>query len=133
MKERRSRSLTAKQRYWLEHVRACESGGQVLASYAGSHDLGVGQLYSWRTRLRKMGLLGGSVSARGSEGKKGCGSVAQRRGKKSSKLGFTAVRVPAPDGPAVRIRFRNGILLELGSSVDGTPDGQLLSLLAALP
>ena len=134
MSERRAKRLTAKQRYWLEHVRACAESGEVPAKYAASHDLGVRQFYSWRARLGKMGLLGEAVSPRRSGRKRGAGEVGRRSAKASPKLGFTAVRVssPGPEG-ALRIRFRNGILLELGSSFRGVPDAQLLSLLAALP
>jgi transposase-like protein len=134
MRKGRNERLTAKQRYWLEHVRACEESGQVLAKYAASHDLGVGQLYSWRTRLRKRGLLGDSASPRRSGPKRGTAPAGRTSGKRSGKLGFTAVRVVTPEsGGDLRIRFRNGILLEFASSFRGVPDAQLLAMLAALP
>jgi len=130
MRDVGSRGLTKKQQLWLRHLEACEAGGQVLAGYAASHGLGVGQLYSWRSRLRRKGLLGGSVWSRGSETQRGAVPVARALMKRPAELGFTAVRVvrgePVFD---LRIRFGNGIVLECGR---WTPDARLLALLAAL-
>ena len=49
--------MTAKQRYWLEHIKACEAMGQSLSAYAAEHHLGLKSCYRWKSRLAQMGLL----------------------------------------------------------------------------
>jgi hypothetical protein len=46
-----------RQRYWLGHLRACETAGQTLVAYAAAHDLDVKALYNAKSRLRKQELL----------------------------------------------------------------------------
>jgi hypothetical protein len=46
-----------KQQYWLEHSRAAEQSELSLTDYAKQQQLNVGVFYSWRSRLRKEGLL----------------------------------------------------------------------------
>ena len=124
-----AKGLTKREAFWLEHVRVCEGSGQVLAAYARSHDLGVGQFYSWRSRLRRKGLLGGWVSSGGEE-KKRRTRVVRGVTKRPAELGFAPVRV-AREEPVfeLRIRFGNGTVLECGRSF---PEARLRSLLAAL-
>lgn len=49
--------LTAKQRYWLAHIKACEALGQSLATYAAEHQLALKSCYHWKSRLTQLGLL----------------------------------------------------------------------------
>jgi hypothetical protein len=49
--------MTAKQRYWLEHIKACEAMGQSLSAYAAEHHLGLKSCYRWKSLLTQMGLL----------------------------------------------------------------------------
>lgn len=49
--------MTAKQRYWLEHIKACAAMGQSLSAYAAEHHLGLKSCYRWKSRLTQMGLL----------------------------------------------------------------------------
>ena len=53
-----SLELTAKQEFWLEHARGCETNwtGTVKA-YADENGLDAQKLYSWRSWFRKKGLL----------------------------------------------------------------------------
>jgi hypothetical protein len=48
-------SLTERQRFWLEHLRACGSGS--LKAYAEAHGLELGTLYEAKSRLKRMGAL----------------------------------------------------------------------------
>ena len=48
-------SLTDRQRFWLEHLRACGSGS--LKAYAEAHGLELGTLYEVKSRLKRMGAL----------------------------------------------------------------------------
>ena len=45
MKEASEISLTEHQRYWLNHVRACEASGKRIAEYAAEHGLGIRAMY----------------------------------------------------------------------------------------
>lgn len=49
--------LTDKQRYWLEHIKACEARGQPLSAYAAEHQLGLKSCYRWKSLLTQIGLL----------------------------------------------------------------------------
>lgn len=49
--------MTAKQRYWLAHIKACEAIGQSLSAYAAEHRLVLKSCYRWKSRLTQMGLL----------------------------------------------------------------------------
>ena len=50
-------SLTEHQRYWLEHVRACESSGKRITEYAADHGLAVRAMYDGKRALVKKGVL----------------------------------------------------------------------------
>lgn len=72
-------SLTERQRYWFNHIRACDAAGQTSVDYARAHGINVKSLYSARkalaekgaapptppTRFQKVQLVGGN---RGSDG-----------------------------------------------------------------
>ncbi|MDP1679806.1 MAG: hypothetical protein Q8L02_06800 [Candidatus Nitrotoga sp.] len=49
--------MTAKQSYWLGHIKACEAIGQSLSAYAAEHHLALKSCYRWKSRLTQMGLL----------------------------------------------------------------------------
>ena len=51
-----TQEVTARQRYWIEHLQRCEAAGLTLVEYAGTHDLGLKALYNAKSRLVKMGL-----------------------------------------------------------------------------
>lgn len=56
-------SLTEKQRFWLEHVRACERTSQSMRRYAEDQGLEVAAFYSWKAVLRRKGVLGETAPA----------------------------------------------------------------------
>ena len=57
-------ALTARQRYWLEHIQACEASGQSMAEYAASNNIAVRAMYSGRKTLMQKGVLPGAQPAR---------------------------------------------------------------------
>jgi hypothetical protein len=90
--------LTARQREWLGHLRACRASGQTMRGYAKRHGFSEHALYQAAKVLR------------------GCGvwqTPSRRRGR-PTRASF--VRLQAPVGvPAVsswRIRLPNGVWLE---------------------
>ena len=46
-------SLTARQQFWVEHLRACAARGQSLSVYAAEKGLSIGALYEVKSRLRR--------------------------------------------------------------------------------
>ena len=57
MKEAPEISLTENQRYWLNHVQACEASGKRITEYAVEHGLGVRAMYDGKRALVKKGVL----------------------------------------------------------------------------
>ena len=50
-------ALTDRQRYWLEHVQACETAGKSIAEYAAAQEFGVQAMYAGKSALVKKGVL----------------------------------------------------------------------------
>jgi len=50
-------TLTDRQRYWLEHVQACEASGKSIAEYATEHGVHVRAMYSGKKMLVNKGVL----------------------------------------------------------------------------
>ncbi len=100
-------SLTERQRFWLEHLRACGSGS--LKAYAEQHALEVSALYEAKSRLKRKGMLD-APSAR-----------------------FVRVKRDTPElSPALwRIHLRNGALVEVACAPEHWPT--LLNSVAGLP
>lgn len=57
-------SLTAKQQFWFEHLKACAASGQSMRDYAEHHELDITAFYGWKARLRDKGLIEGTREAR---------------------------------------------------------------------
>jgi len=57
-------ALTDRQRYWLEHVQACEASGKSMVEYAASQDIAVRDLYAGKKTLVKKGVLPDTRSVR---------------------------------------------------------------------
>jgi hypothetical protein len=104
--------LTTRQRYWLDHLEACEASGQKMNAYAQAQGLGARALYDARKRLVKQGVLSPA---------------------RADRPGFQRVRVTAATAAApcvCRIRLPNGVSIEMsGAHVDW---GALLKPLSAL-
>ena len=54
--------LTERQRFWLEHLRACGSGS--LEAYAQAHGLDLRALYDAKACLKRKGALAAGAPAR---------------------------------------------------------------------
>ncbi len=50
-------SLTERQQYWLDHIRACEATGKSIADYAVDHAINVKTMYAGKKMLVKKGIL----------------------------------------------------------------------------
>ncbi len=50
-------TLTAHQRYWLEHVQACEASGKTIAEYAMDQGIDAKAMYAGKKTLVKKGVL----------------------------------------------------------------------------
>jgi len=57
-------ALTERQRFWLEHIRACEASGKSMAEYATEHGVKVRAMYSGRKILVNKGVLPGEQQNR---------------------------------------------------------------------
>ena len=57
MNEAAERTLTTRQRYWLEHVQACAASGKTIAAYAMAQGLQAKTMYAGKKMLVKKGVL----------------------------------------------------------------------------
>jgi hypothetical protein len=102
--------LTDRQRFWLEHIRACETSGKSMADYAASHDIAVRAMYAGKKFLVKKGLLPGMQPAR-----------------------FQRVQVlEASLSSQWRIALPNGVSVAFAGEVDGPTLTTVLSSAASL-
>lgn len=96
--------LTERQRFWLEHLRACGSGP--LKAYAQANELSAAALYAARSQLKRRGLLGPAKAQRFAR-------VVREEGTGSPTL--------------CRVQLTNGVMVEVACE-----PGQWPALLAAL-
>lgn len=57
-------TLTRRQRYWLEHIQACEASGKSMVEYAATQGFPVQTLYASKKRLAHKGALSGVQAPR---------------------------------------------------------------------
>ena len=50
-------ALTERQRYWLEHVQACEASGKSMVEYAAAQGIAARAMYSGKKTLVEKGVL----------------------------------------------------------------------------
>ena len=87
---------TPRQRFWLEHLKACREQGLSLKAYARAHDLSVSALYAANSALKRRALSTEPAAP-------------------APKL----VPVRLASGPSmVRVLLPNGVVLELPETVD---------------
>lgn len=93
--------LSERQRYWLEHLEACERSGQTTKAYAQAHGLSVSMMYSWRKKLVRGGILVRSLGT-------------------SAGKGFARVQVVGRESAASewRIGLPNGVQIGFSGAVD---------------
>ncbi len=110
-------TLTARQRFWLEHLKACDNGSVSLRAYAQNHGLSAPALYTARRDLRRRGALGPSEAV-------------------TEKRIFLPVQITqrTPPSPvSLRMRLRNGVIVELPEHADPQQTRAVLEIAAALP
>lgn len=128
------KDLTPKQREWLARIQENRRTGLTVSEYAEAHDLSPHQLYTWTTRLRRLGVLDSDTS--GASSRKG-----RRRAKPQRKATvdatsprFSPVQIVPETTPVplagLRIRFANGVVVETDGT--GCLDASTLTLLASL-
>ena len=99
--------LTQRQRYWLEHLRACEASGKTMRAYAVENEIDVDSFYGAKKRLVQQGVLAGS-----------------------KEQGFVRAQLVDHAG-GCRVQFPNGIAVTF-CSLDVVSLSKLLSTLATL-
>lgn len=57
------KTITERQQYWLDHLKAADAGGISLVQYAEANELKVKDLYQWKTSLTKRGFWASSPSS----------------------------------------------------------------------
>ena len=85
------RVRSARQQFWLEHLRAWQAQDTSLRAYAAAKGLSSSSLYRARRKLKRRGLLSGS---------------------KEAAPAFVPVRV-MPPAPACRVLLPNGVVVEV--------------------
>ena len=102
--------LTERQRYWLEHVQACEASGKTIAEYAAEHGLAAQAMYAGKKILIRKGVLAPTRPAR-----------------------FQRAHVAEPVvGSEWCIRLPNGVSVAFSGSVDAVTLTTVLNTAATL-
>ena len=104
-------ALTERQRYWLEHLRACEAAGKSMRAYASESGIDARSLYGAKKRLVRGGVLAAE--------------------KRSGGVEFSRARVlgAAAHCDECRVQFPNGITVTFSATVEG---GALSKILGAV-
>ena len=103
-------ALTERQRYWLEHVQACEASGKTIAEYAAEHSLAAQAMYAGKKILIRKGVLPPTRPAR-----------------------FQRAQVVAPVVSSEwRIHLPNGVSVAFSGSVDTATLATVLNTAATL-
>ena len=103
-------ALTERQRFWLEHIQACEALGKSIAEYAASQGITAQAMYAGKKTLVKKGVLPRTHPAR-----------------------FQRVQVmEATLSSQWRIGLPNGVSVAFAGEVDGRTLSAVLSTAAAL-
>ena len=104
-----------RERYFREHLEACDRSGQTTKAYAEAHGLSTSMLYSWRRELASRG-----VSVKGPNG--------------GQPSGFARVEVIAqePASSGWHIVLPNGVQVGFSGSVDETTLSSVLSAASRL-
>ena len=102
--------LTDRQRYWLEHIQACEASGKTVAEYATDRGIEVKAMYAGKKVLVKKGILPRTHRSR-----------------------FQRAQVTAPvSDSAWRIQLPNGLSVIFSGTVDARTLSTVLTTAAAV-
>ncbi len=102
---------TPRQRFWLEHLKACREQGLSLKAYARNHNLSVSALYTANSALKRRAT-----------------SIAPN----TSAPKLVPVRL-ASGSSMVRVSLPNGVVVELPETVDPDCARAILAGARALP
>ena len=105
------RARSARQQFWLDHLRAWQAQGTSLRAYAAANGLSSSSLYRARRRLERRGLLSESNEA---------------------APAFVPVRV-APCAPACRVVLPNGVVVEVPAHTERAMCATVLECASRLP
>lgn len=95
-----AKTMTAKQRLWLGHVKAADQSDGSIADYAQDHGLRLKTLYQWKSKLVKLGLYQSDQQATHSN--------------------FIPVAPVSTSGaiPNCTLKLSNGTMIEFGGNLD---------------
>ena len=103
-------ALTERQRYWLEHIQACEASGKSIAEYSMAQGIAVRAMYAGKKTLVRKGVLPGTHGVR-----------------------FQRVQVlEAPLSSQWRIALPNGVSVAFAGEVDAQTLTTVLSSAASV-
>ena len=103
------RARSARQQFWLDHLRAWQAQGTSLRAYAAANGLSSSSLYRAHRRLKRRGLLSGS---------------------EETVPAFVPVRVA---GPACRVLLPNGVVVEVPEHTERAMCAAVLECASRLP
>lgn len=110
MSEVAGATLTERQHYWLEQVRACEASGKTLAEYAAGQGFSAQAMYAGKKLLVRKGVL-----------------------PRTRPLRFQRVQIAGvPVGNEWRIQLPNGVTVSCSEAVDAGSLATVLTTAAAL-
>ena len=102
--------LTDRQRYWLEHIQACDALGKTVAEYAAGQGIEAKAMYAGKKVLVKKGILPRTHRSR-----------------------FQRAQVTAPvSDSAWRIQLPNGLSVIFSGTVDARTLSTVLTTAAAV-
>ena len=104
-----------RERYWREHLEACDRSGLTTKAYAEAHGLSTSMLYSWRRELADRGVL-----------------VKGSKGRQSSDFARIEVIAQEPVSNTWHILLPNGVQLGFSGSVDEATLSSVLSAASRL-
>jgi hypothetical protein len=110
MSEVAGATLTERQHYWLEQVRACEASGKTVAEYAAEQGFSAQAMYAGKKLLVRKGVL-----------------------PRTRPLRFQRVQIAGiPVGNEWRIQLPNGVTVSCSGAVDAGSLATVLTTAAAL-
>lgn len=112
MAEGNDSSLTERQQYWIEHIRACDAAGQTSIDYARVNGINVKSMYSARKALAEKGKLPSPRPSR-----------------------FQKVQVTSGSGTSDsqwHVQLPNGAAVSFGGGIDAATLSMVLNTVASL-
>ena len=93
--------LTAKQRFWFDHIESCASSGVTMRAYSAQHGLDIQHFYYWKKQLKALGVLSSSSAAVGQAKNFSDNGLKAGRSKRSVDRRQTCA-LDQPPGPFLR-------------------------------